>query len=447
MKVVTRLRSCLLYLLLTLPGCGGSEGEQSSADVERDARRGRVFLIGIDGASPRVTAPLVRFGAMPNLAGIAAEGVSGRLRSFRPLRSPRIWTTVATGKLPEKHGVLGFVRRDEDGVKHLYRSSDRTTHALWNIASAAGLRVGVVNWWTTQPPERIDGVMVSDHFLAEHVRRMGQLFGTGDRGAASTVFPVDWRDSVDRIVTSGEPPIDFDDPFAANDGLPRWADALELSYDFSSDATVASVALSIEEELAPDLMMVLLPGIDRVSHVLWGALEPEDRYPEHLKPSASERAAGRQALLRYYQYTDALIGRLIAGSTPHDLVVVVSDHGFEGGVPKFAEGNKEAGLTGRHASSDANDGVLFARGPGIAAGVKAKGVTVNDITPTILAWLGLPVAEDMDGRVAGFLSAEQRAGVERIATYDTGPIERLSDGEAATDAAVIEQLRALGYIE
>jgi len=51
----------------------------------------------------------------------------------------------------------------------------------------------------------------------------------------------------------------------------------------------------IEEALAPDLLMVLLPGIDRVSHVLWGTLEAEDRYPEHLRPRPpSARLASRR---------------------------------------------------------------------------------------------------------------------------------------------------------
>jgi predicted AlkP superfamily pyrophosphatase or phosphodiesterase len=436
----------LLCCLLAVPGCGGPEEEPGRVGVDREALPERVFLIGIDGASPRIAMPLAKLGAMPNLSRLAAEGVSGHLRSFPPLRSPRIWTTVATGKVAKKHGVLSFVRREEDGTRRLLRSSDRTAHALWNIASAAGLRVAVVNWWTTQPPERIDGVMVSDHFLADHVMRMEELFGTESRPTASTVFPVDWQDSVNRIAARGEPPIDFDDPFAGNEGLPHWADPDQLSSNFGDDAIVSSVALSIEEALAPDLLMVLLPGIDRVSHVLWGALEPEDHYPEQLRPSPPERAAGRLALRRYYEYTDALIGRLIANATPRDLVVVVSDHGFEGGIPEFGGGNM-GGLTGKHASTGASHGVLFARGPGIAAGTKTRGVTVNDITPTILAWLGLPVAEDMDGRVARFLSQEQRDAVRRIATYDIGPIERLSDEAAATDASVIEQLRKLGYIE
>ena len=79
--------------------------------------------------------------------------------------------------------------------------------------------------------------------------------------------------------------------------------------------------------------------------------------------------------------------------------------------------------------------------------------SVLDITPTILALLGLPVAEDMDGRVLteaidpAFL---KRHPVTSIPTYETA-----SDGddgerepiESPIDDEVREQLRSLGYID
>ena len=30
-------------------------------------------------------------------------------RNIEPLLSPVVWTSIATGKLPHRHGVLGFV--------------------------------------------------------------------------------------------------------------------------------------------------------------------------------------------------------------------------------------------------------------------------------------------------------------------------------------------------
>ena len=67
------------------------------------------------------------------------------------------------------------------------------------------------------------------------------------------------------------------------------------------------------------------------------------------------------------------------------------------------------------------------------------------MTPTVLAWLGLPLGRDMDGRVAPFLERET-AVPGFVDTYDTQPIERLDGGERA-GAVILEQLRSLGYFE
>ncbi len=102
---------------------------------------GRVILIGIDGASPRVVNQMVAAGRLPNLAKIAERGVHGPLRSEIPLHSPRIWNTIATGKTPEKHRIVSFSRKGRDGRHRLYASTDRRAQTLWSIASLAGMKV------------------------------------------------------------------------------------------------------------------------------------------------------------------------------------------------------------------------------------------------------------------------------------------------------------------
>jgi hypothetical protein len=72
----------------------------------------------------------------------------------------------------------------------------------------------------------------------------------------------------------------------------------------------------IERSERPDLLMVLLPGIDRISHFLWGVLEPEELYPESLRPSRRERKGGARALFSCSEYTDALIGQILETSRP-----------------------------------------------------------------------------------------------------------------------------------
>ena len=193
--------------------------------------------------------------------------------------------------------------------------------------------------------------------------------------------------------------------------------------------------------MRPDVALVFLRGIDHVSHVLWGHLEPAERYPEHLRPNPDERRAGRAALERYYEFTDRLIGALARGYGADDLRLVVSDHGFEAGV--VYETN-----TGVHHSELARDGVVFAAGPGIAAGsVVARGTTppsVLDVTPSILAFLGLPAGRDLEGRPFPFLDADVPPPIESHADV---PIHRLEGAASGAESAIFQRLEALGYLD
>ena len=396
---------------------------------------GRVLLVGIDGATLRIIEPLMAEGRLPHLAQIARRGVGGPLRSIRPLLSPRIWNSIATGKRPGKHGIAKFAFK-EDGVRQLYMSHHRKTHALWNIVSDAGKTVAVINWWNTQPPELIRGVMVSDHASparAEELRTLGAA-----NADVATVYPPEWEERTDALLSDDAPIPGVPNPVQGRGELPSWVSHETVSKRYREDLAAARVALAVEAELQPDLLLVFLPGVDRISHALWGVLESPELYPRYLQPTETQREAGRQALFAYYEFVDALLGRLVERYSDEDLIVVVSDHGFEAGVPKL--GN----LTGDHKSAEAQLGIVFARGPGIRAGAPTDALGVYDITPTVLAWWGLPVGEDMDGAVAPFLQIDALA---TVASHDTTPIERVSSAPSGADERILEDLRDLGYLE
>ena len=418
--------SCILAAVLWL-GCGGGSEP-----------RGRVLLVGIDGATLRVALPLLRSGKLPTLARIAQEGIFGRLRSHMPLASPRIWTSIATGKSPRHHGILGFAREGADGKRRLYQSFDRKVPALWNIVTDAGRSVAVVNWWATYPPEKVRGVIVSDHLLGRELLGRRNLTGAPVVEGGPIVHPEAWGDRVQALSKAVEPLTDVADPFLDRAAFPSWALPERLSERYHNDEWVTRIALEIERELHPDVLMVLLTGIDRVSHRLWGALEPESAYPRPLF-TPEEREVAANALRRYYEYSDALIGKLLEGYGPGDLVMVVSDHGFEAGVGLLF-------LTGQHKTREALFGVIFARGPDIAPPKEKRPVSVNDVTPTILAWLGLPIGDDMDGKPASFLAIDP-AAIARIPSYDTQPIERLGAAPSGAEEAMLEHLKSLGYME
>jgi predicted AlkP superfamily phosphohydrolase/phosphomutase len=96
------------------------------------------------------------------------------------------------------------------------------------------------------------------------------------------------------------------------------------------------------------------------------------------------------------------------------------------------------------------NGILIARGPGFKSGAEVANARLIDIAPTILHLLGVPVPEDIDGKVlAGafqpdFLAARpiQSGAVSGISTTD-----RPSGYTDEESAKVEERLQALGYLE
>src|SRR5262245_25621119 len=123
----------------------------------------RLLLVGIDGADWDVIDELIARGRVPNLARLKREGAWARLRSSVPTLSPLLWTTAATGKTPDRHGINDFLVADpRTGQRVPINSTFRRTKAIWNILTEAGLPSDVIAWWATWPAESILGHLVSD---------------------------------------------------------------------------------------------------------------------------------------------------------------------------------------------------------------------------------------------------------------------------------------------
>ena len=145
------VRVILVLLAALAVGCG-------------QPQRDRVIVLGLDGVDPRVVDLLVSEGKLPNFARLRQEGSYGRLRSSKPMLSPILWTTIATGKPPLEHGITDFVTVNETTGESLPATSQmRRVKAIWNLLSSAEREVAVVGWWATWPAEPVLGTIISDH--------------------------------------------------------------------------------------------------------------------------------------------------------------------------------------------------------------------------------------------------------------------------------------------
>jgi predicted AlkP superfamily phosphohydrolase/phosphomutase len=418
-----------------------------------------LLLVGIDGATFDRILPLVRQGRLPVTGSLMERGAWGPLETLEPTVSPAIWTTVATGRLPAEHGILGFDGVPGFTMTTLPTSQMRKVRALWNILSEHGRSVGVVGWWVTWPAEPVDGYIVSDRTA---YTRMEATLGA-DEPRPHEIYPPEIGAEVRTLV---RPPNAITDEevrrfVPLSDGEVddlirnreyRHGDMLaEFKYVHQSDRSTADIALHLMRSRATDVTAVAFYGVDTVSHFAWHFMEPERFAGWSIDAADVERFGG--LIDHYYEFVDGMLGELIDAAPEGSNVIVFSDHGFgasgPNGTPPWSGGHGR--LT--PGAPIAPDGILIVSGPSIRAGVRLERPHVLDVAPTVLYLQGLPLAADMPGGVFRESIRDSFADtvpVRQVATFETGPRRRpegvpLADPEL--DAAARRRLCALGYVE
>ena len=106
-----------------------------------------MLLIGWDGADWKAINPLFDSGKMPSFERFVNNGVMGNLATLPPSLSPMLWTSIATGMRPYKHGIHVFTEPDPNtgGVRPVTNIS-RSVKAIWNILNQNGFQSNVIGW-------------------------------------------------------------------------------------------------------------------------------------------------------------------------------------------------------------------------------------------------------------------------------------------------------------
>jgi predicted AlkP superfamily phosphohydrolase/phosphomutase len=94
------------------------------------------------------------------------------------------------------------------------------------------------------------------------------------------------------------------------------------------------------------------------------------------------------------------------------------------------------------------DGVFIAAGPDIDPAADPAGISIHDITPTLLYGLGLPVAADFTGRAWSELFTERLRAARPLVTITSYAAEEDAEALASeADEEILEELHALGYLD
>ncbi len=426
----------------------------------------KVVVLGLDGANTAVISPLVSQGKMPNFAKYLAKAAGGHLDS--PVAegwiSASLWTTLVTGFPPPEHGITGFTMPlPNDPTKQVASASGhRRRPALWNILSDAGVKSGIVGLWATWPAEKIDGAIVSDHVTYSRLR-LSKTFKTQDGDEipfsydtrSRNVSPASLLYDVEKHVLL---PADIDAPT-----LRRFADFSdaeigelkrdvkfgsfnvgteplpELKVSIQSDRSYAAIGQLVRERVDPSLLWVYLEGIDVMEHAFWSHRAGLDLVRE------PERTRFKDVIDRYCAFTDELIAPYLALADDETIVIVVSDHGYAS-VPR-----EDTDEWKKRPHWHDNNAIFFAAGGPIRPGAQLNGSgKLEDVTPTILALLGLRVGADMPGRVLEEILTPEFARqhpIRRGESYGKRALVPADIQESGAGSDLIDRMRGVpGYI-
>jgi len=388
---------------------------------------GRLVMLAVDGLDAAWFDEMKRAGSCPRLARLEMEGARYDLAVDETRVPPNVWTTVATGRPAEQHGILGYQAERVPGMATPVQdnpapsaptlslrlllpplrsepapvsSGMRRARAVWEIFSEAGVPAAAVNWWATWPAQPDDGMVVSERTFARFAARAHP-----DRDAApdglqkelASRFRSDMQD-VDKALERL--------------GLDGTGDLVVTSAVI--DRYHADVARRLVDSGLAQAAFVYLPGLDITR--------------SRASSSASPAQAGL-ALARVLRNLDDIAGAFADINGPEDLLLVLADPGRQ--------------------ADPARQGVLLAWGKRVKPGRHSRQILRVDVAPTLLALAGLPTARDLHGTpVIDFLRVGDVATrlVSPIDSYGVRPEPLPGPPEDPFNREVLDRLRSLGYI-
>lgn len=286
----------------------------SPIDTARGDAGPKVLILGMDGGDWDIIDPLLAEGKMPNLQRLIDEGVSATPKTLNPTISPAIWTTVATGKLPEKHGIRNFITTSVDYETEYVSSDARHAKAAWNIFNDLGWKTGLFSWWATWPAEDINGYTVTD--LAVLDSRGGIQPESLAKGMELLSLRTLGLDLVGISLSEALPvPTSIDDPVffeTAHSVLNR------------IDKLFGPNSLYAFDRERPDVLMQIYGGTDAAQHLF---LKHHDasKFPYPVDPVLREKY--KDFIREIYMNQDRLIGEYLKRSGSDTHIIVLSDHG------------------------------------------------------------------------------------------------------------------------
>lgn len=258
----------------------------------------RLVIIGLDCMEPSLVFDRWR-NDLPNLSRLMQQGSYGKLESSIPAITVPAWSCMMSGRDPGELGIYGFRNRADRTYGKMAIADGRAVKfpRLWDILGDAGWKVVALSVPGTSPPYAVNGSMVSC-FLTPN-----------------TEAPYTYPPELANQIAEWMPDFLLDVPHFRSDEKERI-----LSNIYSLCDQRFTLAEKLLAQDAPDFLMLVDMGVDRIHHSFWKPMDPT--HPQYTPDSPYANA-----IHDYYCHVDRRVGQLLSQCSDDTAVLVVSDHG------------------------------------------------------------------------------------------------------------------------
>jgi predicted AlkP superfamily phosphohydrolase/phosphomutase len=246
-------------------------------------------IVGLDGVPFGLLEDFAESGVMPNTASIITGGTFRKMLSSIPEVSSVAWSSIITGENPGQHGIFGFMDLLPNSYKMRFPNySDLKTDPFWDQRQGKSV---IINVPSTYPARDMNGVHISG-FVSIDIEKSVY---------PSSLIPklkeLDYRLDVD------------------SEKAHRSMDLFLSDLDKTLDARI-ELYRYLWDSQDWETFMLVFTGTDRLMHFLWDAYEDkEHKY--------------HGSFLDHFRKVDEAIGDLVERMDDEDVLIMLSDHGFE----------------------------------------------------------------------------------------------------------------------
>ncbi len=387
----------------------------------------RVIVIGVDALSPDTIQELRREKKLPAFDSIFANGVHGRLATLSIPFSPLVWNTIYTGTSPQQHGVMAFtftgmagapsflslwldnwtnsdwshlgvnLLKDTGAIRTLSPANARSRRrpTLWNFVNGNDAAALVVGGWTTFPPEKIDGTLISDYAFS------------AKPGTIGVYYPIQKM---------------IDDLLQFQPEVAEWPE--DMRRYISRDIKVHHVAMNLLRKKRDHERFVFAyySSTDAFGHHYGRQIGMKNTPLE-------DRAKYLKWRDNVYQMMDRFLRDYVGLMDDRTLLIVCSDHGFH---------------YDKRQHNYAVDGTVMLYGRTVRKNLEIRG-DVYAIAPTILYALGMPGSTAFSGQPMK-QAFEGNIPQPDARSYSFHPQFFEATGPEAFEEDKLQELRDLQYI-